>query len=174
MAALMTDLTLSVATIDDAGAIAGLAERVANRLTSDFGKGPWSTFTTEAAVLRAMEQARYLVGKTGAELVAALRLATKKPWAIDAARFTPANRALYLVDMAVAPERQRRGIGRRLLAEAERAARRWPADAIRLDAYDAPAGAGPFYLKCGWQPCGRVVYRGTPLLYFELLLEGDD
>jgi hypothetical protein len=45
-------------------------------------------------------------------------------------------------------------------------------DAIRLDAYDAEAGAGPFYAKCGFEERGRVVYKGDPLIYYELLLRG--
>jgi hypothetical protein len=44
------------------------------------------------------------------------------------------------------------------------------ADAIRLDAYDGAVGAGAFYAKYGFKEVGRVVYRGTPLIYFELLL----
>jgi GNAT superfamily N-acetyltransferase len=121
-------------------------------------------------VLRAIASSKVLVSRDGGELVATLRLATTKPWAIDAAYFTAARRPIYLLDMAVAPQRQRRGFGRQLLAEATAAAKEWPADAIRLDAYDAPAGAGPFYAKCGYAERGRVVYRGTPLVYFELLL----
>ena len=50
-------------------------------------------------------------------------------------------------------------------------ARALPAHAIRLDAYDSPAGAGDFYTKCGFRERGRVVYRGDPLIYYELLLE---
>jgi predicted N-acetyltransferase YhbS len=42
--------------------------------------------------------------------------------------------------MAVKPTVQRQGVGRRLLLEGIAAARKWPADAIRLDAYDADAG----------------------------------
>jgi hypothetical protein len=49
-------------------------------------------------------------------------------------------------------------------------ARAWPSQAIRLDAYDATAGAGRFYLKCGFREVGRVTYRKVPLIYFELLL----
>lgn len=45
-----------------------------------------------------------------------------------------------------------------------------PADAICLDAYDAAAGAGPFYAKCGFREVGRASYRGTPLVYYEMLL----
>ena len=41
---------------------------------------------------------------------------------------------------------------------------------IRLDAYDAPAGAGPFYSRCGFREMGRVIYRKVPLVYFEQLL----
>ena len=51
------------------------------------------------------------------------------------------------------------------------AARAWPADAIRLDAYDAVAGAGSFYDKCGFQERGHVVYKGDPLVYYEFLLD---
>ena len=46
----------------------------------------------------------------------------------------------------------------------------WPADSIRLDAYDADAGAGRFYARCGFLERGRVVYKGDPLVYYELLL----
>ena len=63
-----------------------------------------------------------------------------------------------------------KSVDRALLAEAEAEVRQWPGQAIRLDAYDAPAGAGDFYRKCGFREVGRVVYRGVPLVYFELLL----
>ena len=72
--------------------------------------------------------------------------------------------------MAVDPVSQRQGVGRGLIEEAARVARAWPAEAIRLDAYDAPAGAGAFYRKCGFKDVGSVVYRSVPLLYFELIL----
>jgi len=61
-------------------------------------------------------------------------------------------------------------VGRQLLGRAVTAARRWPAEAIRLDAYDADAGAGGFCRRYGFREVGRVTYRGTPLLYFERLL----
>ena len=111
-----------------------------------------------------------LVLREGGRIAGTLRLATKKPWAIDRAYFVDVKRPLYLTDMAVLPVRQRMGIGRLMLAEATTVARRWPGDAIRLDAYDAPAGAGSFYAKCGFREVGRKSYRGVPLLYFELLL----
>jgi hypothetical protein len=38
------------------------------------------------------------------------------------------------------------------------------------DAYDADAGAGAFYAKCGFLKTGCVVYKGDPLAYYELLL----
>jgi len=39
-----------------------------------------------------------------------------------------------------------------------------------LDAYDGAAGAGRFYAKCGFLEVGRKIYRGVPLVYFELML----
>jgi GNAT superfamily N-acetyltransferase len=97
---------------------------------------------------------------------------TKKPWAIDLRYFTPVQKAMYLHDVNVAPDLQRSGIGRTLVARAGAVARSWPVDAIRLDAYDGPSGGGPFYKKCGFTEVGRAVYRGVPLVYFEFVFPG--
>ena len=43
-------------------------------------------------------------------------------------------------------------------------------DAIRLDAFDCAAGAGEFYRKCGFTEAARVVYKGVPLIDFEMVL----
>ena len=117
-----------------------------------------------------MRHSRVFLATQSAVIVATFRLATKKPWAIDTSYFTKCERPLYLLGMAVAPARQHQGIGRRCLEEAERIARAWPADAIRLDAYDAEAGGGPFDQRCGYTERGRASYRNTPLIYYELLL----
>lgn len=42
------------------------------------------------------------------------------------------------------------------------AARVAGADAVRLDAYAHAAGAGEFYLRCGFRARGHTDYRGTP------------
>jgi hypothetical protein len=39
-----------------------------------------------------------------------------------------------------------------------------------LDSYDADAGAGEFYARCGFTERGRVVYKGDPLIYYQRLL----
>jgi predicted N-acetyltransferase YhbS len=158
-----------LATAADAAAIAAVRIAAADRLTRDFGEGHWSAHTNEAAVLRDLKASRVLVARDGRRIVGTLTLQTKRPWAIDAAYFTPCKKALYLINMAVTPARQRTGVGRGLLQEAVVVARAFPADAIRLDAYDADAGAGEFYRKCGFASAGGKSYRGVPLLYFELI-----
>lgn len=163
-------MTFSEATPADASAIAALRSAVAADLTARFGKGHWSSEPTERGVPHSMKHARVVIGRTRTRLVTVARLATKKPWAIDVGYFTACARPLYLTDMAVAPDRQGRGVGRQCMEAATRVAREWLVDAIRLDAYDAPAGAGGFYAKCGFAPRGRVVYRGVPLVYYELML----
>jgi GNAT superfamily N-acetyltransferase len=163
-------LSFSVASDADAAAIAAIRTAAAEELTARFGHGHWSSSVTEQGVLQSMKHAKIVVGRAGPRIVTFARLATKKPWAIDADYFTPCTRPLYLTDMTVAPQRQRQGAGRQCLDAAVRVAREWPSDAIRLDAYDHAAGAGPFYAKCGFTERGRVRYRGTPLVYFELVL----
>jgi GNAT superfamily N-acetyltransferase len=117
-----------------------------------------------------MRTSRIFVARLGTEIVGTLRLAAKKPWAIDISYFSACRRPLYLLAMAIAPTRQRQGIGRLCLQEALGVAKAWPADAVRLDAYDAEAGGGGFYARCGWNERGHVSYRGAPLIYYEFVL----
>jgi GNAT superfamily N-acetyltransferase len=161
-------VTVHHATADDVAALAALRTAVANHLTRQFGKGHWSAPVSERGAALALRHAKVLLLRDGGVLAGTVRLANKKPWAIDKTYFTDVPHAIYLTDMAVDPSRQRTGLGRRLVDEAMVMAREWPADAIRLDAYDAPAGAGPFYEKCGFSEVGRVVYLGVPLIYYEV------
>jgi len=164
-------LTLTDATAEDASAIAEIRSRAADELTKEFGQGHWSAPATEKGVLFSMRYARVLLAKHDGRIVGTLRLANKKPWAIDPEYFTAVKRAIYLTDMAVDPTAQRKGVGRALIDLALVVARDWPANSIRLDAYDAPAGAGAFYAKCGFREVGRIVYRKTPLIYYEKLID---
>jgi GNAT superfamily N-acetyltransferase len=155
------------ASVADVPRITAIYNAAAGALTARYGEGPWSSLTTERSTELAMRHAIMRVGRSGTRIITVLRLATKKPWAIDVNHFTPAKRVLYLTGMAVDVALQQRGFGRLALDDATATARRWPADAIRLDAFDAAAGAGRFYASCGFAECGKVKYRGTPLVYFE-------
>ncbi len=178
-------LVFAIATNSDAAELAALHRAAAENLTRRFGHGFWSSSPSERGILANMRLPKFSriliarsnlplvrsgepVRREGRRIIGALRLATKKPWAIDTSYFTAAVKPLYLTGMAVHPNLQRKGIGRLLLREAEAHALAWPADAIRLDAFDAAAGAGPFYAKCGYREVARVVYKKDPLVYFEL------
>ncbi len=166
-------LFFALATRVDAAELAALHTAVAQNLTSHFGPGFWSSAPSERGILANMRLPKFsrtLIARSKGRIVGTLRLATKKPWAIDTTYFTPAMEPLYLTGMAVHPELQRKGIGRLLMKQAEEIARAWPADAIRLDAFDAAAGAGPFYAKCGYREVAHVIYKKDPLIYFEQIL----
>jgi GNAT superfamily N-acetyltransferase len=159
------------ATRDDAPVIAALQNAAAGALTARFGAGHWSSLVTERGAALAQRHERVRVGRSGKRILTVVRLANKKPWAIDVSYFTPVKRPVYLTGLAVSVAHQGQGLGRLAMEDACDVARDWPADAIRLDAYDSPAGAGDFYEKCGFTERGHVVYRGDPLVYYELLLE---
>jgi GNAT superfamily N-acetyltransferase len=165
-----TRISLVEATEDDVADLVALRTAVAEKLTADHGPGPWSGVSSDPGVRFDLRNSSLFVARRRGRLIATFRLATKKPWAIDPDYFTAARRALYLLSMAVAPDLQRQDIGRGCVEEMKSIARKWPADVIRLDAYDAAAGAGPFYEKCGFQNRGRASFRGCPLIYFEMLL----
>ena len=159
------------ATANDVAAIAALLNATSGALTARFGEGRWSSITSERSVELSLRHARLRVGLLEKRIVTTLRLATKKPWAIDVAYFAPSKRPLYLTGMAVSVAHQRRGLGRAALEDARAVAAAWPADAIRLDAFDASAGAGPFYERCGYEERARVVYKDDSLIYYELVLD---
>jgi GNAT superfamily N-acetyltransferase len=163
-------LSFRDATPADAPVLAAIQNAAAGALTAFFGEGHWSSLTSERGAVLAQRHARVRVGRSGKRILTVLRLATKKPWAIDVSYFTPVKRPLYLTGMAVSVTHQGLGLGRLALEDARSIAAHWPAEAIRLDAYDAEAGAGSFYARCGFTERGRVAYRGTPLVYYELLL----
>ncbi len=167
---LVVRVKLQIATPDRAAAIAAFRLAVADELTARFGTGPWSSPGTEKGVLLDMHNGVLYVATYRNQVVASLRVCTRKPWAIDPAYFSKCSRPLYLLSMAVRPDLQRQGIGTLCLKQAVEFARKWPADAIRLDAYDHAAGAGEFYRKCGFAERDRVVYRKAPLVYYELML----
>ena len=163
-------MVFELATDADVPALTALHSATAGHLTRTFGEGHWSSSASEAGVRRGVATSRVIVARDEDGIAGTLRLAAKKPWAIDTTYFTPVAKALYLVDMAVRPSLQRSGVGRRLVEQAREIAGAFPAQALRLDAYDAPAGAGGFYARCGFREVGRAEFRGVPLVYYEMLL----
>jgi ribosomal protein S18 acetylase RimI-like enzyme len=135
-------LRFRAATIKDAAELAALHTAVADHLTAAHGKGFWSFRTSEKGALLGLRNSKVFVFTEAGAIVATFRFTMKKPWSIDVSYFTPCEKPLYLVGMAVRPDRQRQGLGRKCLIEAARIAKDWPADAIRLDAFDSSAGAG--------------------------------
>jgi ribosomal protein S18 acetylase RimI-like enzyme len=125
---------VAIAEASDAAGLAELYNAVADGLTREHGRGHWSARTTERGVLWALRISTVFVARERGKIRATFTLATRKPWAIDVARFTPVGRALYLTGLAVDPAAQGRGLGRRMVAAAIEEARKWPADAVRLDA----------------------------------------
>ena len=162
---------LTLATPDEAATVAALRNAVASELTTRHGIGHWTSVSSERGVRGDMKRSSVYVWRENGRALGTLQLATRKPWAIDRRFFTPVRRPLYLLGMAVDPAHQRTGIGRRCIAAAVEICRTWPADALCLDAYDADAGAGDFYRKCGFTEVGRATYRNTPLIYFERLMD---
>ncbi len=164
---LADSLHVVLATPEDARVVAAIRSEAAHALTERFGRGHWSREATERGVAAGFRQSRILLAFDDDVAVGTLRLSSRKPWAIDRALFTPVSRPLYVTDLAVRPAHQRHGVGRALLAEAMQLAAAYPAQALWLDAFDAPAGAAGFYTSCGFRECGRGRYRDTPLVYFE-------
>jgi ribosomal protein S18 acetylase RimI-like enzyme len=165
------NVSILLATSDDAAAIAEVISEAAHDLTDKHGHGHWSAIASQKGVLNGMSKAKVLVAKTGNKVVGTLRLTPSRPWVIDPAYFTPVPRPVYLVDMAVRPGYQRIGVGRSLIEQAKVMAAALTGDSIRLDAYEGVAGAGGFYEKCGFSEMGHILYKTVPHIYFEWLID---
>lgn len=162
-------IAIEPATLADAPVIAELRLGAARDLTARFGTGTWSfAAESEFGVRNDITYSVVLVARDGDLVVGSLKLTTRSPYLREISGFTPVERPIYLTAMAVAPGRQREGIGRRLLGQARPAAAHLRGQAIRLDSYDSRSGAGGFYRKCGFREVERGEYNGTPLVWFEM------
>ena len=166
----MALVALQLAKEREAGAIAELLSAAADTLTMQYGTGHWSKHSSDRGVRWLMRIGKVYVMRERDRIIATLTLTPRKPWAIEIDCFTDVTKAVYMLSMAVAPDRQGHGVGRTCVELAVELSRKWPANALRLDAYDATAGAGGFYEKCGFSSVGRITYRSVPLIYFERMV----
>ena len=166
----MSTLSFRLATDADIQALLELRLAIDADQAARFGDNRYATTISEKSVARSLKSSRILVATRRGQLVGLVSMGKKKPWAVDLKYFTPACKAVYLYNVDVFPELQRSGIGRELIDCVKAMAKEWPVDAIRLDAYDGAAGAGPFYEKCGFKKLGHKVYRSVPLVYYEFVL----
>jgi GNAT superfamily N-acetyltransferase len=162
-------LKVSIASANDAPALVALRAAVARDMTRQFGEGDWSNSASETEVSRQLDASCVLVARRDSEIIGTVRLTRALPWAIDSSAFTPVATALYVLGLAVAPHERGKGVGRFLMDAAKATARSESLEAVWLDAYEHAAGAGPFYLKCGFREVGRTKYRELPLIYYEWL-----
>jgi predicted N-acetyltransferase YhbS len=163
------NITISLANAEDVKALAAMRAAIAQDMTERFGDGAWSTVPSKVTVMKQMRASRVLVARREAKVVGTVRLATARPLAFDSSAFTPVNQALYVLGLAVAPQMRNQGLGRSLMDAAKEAASSSGVDALWLDAYDHPAGAGPFYAKCGFRHVGKTLHNNQPLFYYEWL-----
>jgi hypothetical protein len=61
-----------------------------------FADQRWTTSITEKSVARNLKSPRVVVASRRGWVVGAVRMETKKPWAIDLNYFTPVCKAVYL------------------------------------------------------------------------------
>jgi len=162
------NVTLRVASAEDATDLVALHTAANEDLAARHGIQTGAV--SERGILFSMQRGTAYLARHRGKPIATLRLSKRKPWAIDRKYFAGCARPLFLTSMAVHPKMQGKGIGRACLAQVARFAREWPADAIYLDAFDRPWGAGGFYAKCGYCEVGRGTYRAEPLIYYEMLV----
>jgi GNAT superfamily N-acetyltransferase len=162
-------LKLVLASADDIPELVAMRERVSQNLAEKFGEGFWAGRPTEGGERFLMRIGQVYIARYRGRLIATLALTTRKPWSIDVKNFRSSARPLYLRAMAVEPAKQGKGVGRKCIAEVRRIATETGHDVIRLDAFDCAAGAGEFYRKCGFAEVARVVYKGVPLIDFEMV-----
>src|SRR5580698_4871494 len=153
-------LKLVPASTDDIPELVAMRARVSQNLAKKFGEGFWAGRPTESGERFLMRIGQVYIARHRGKLIATLALTTRKPWSIDVKNFRACAKPLYVRAMAVDAAQQRKSAGRKCLAEARRIAEEMGRDAIRLDAFDCPAGAGEFYRKCGFTEAARVVYKG--------------
>jgi GNAT superfamily N-acetyltransferase len=162
------------ARLSDVPRIHALRRTAADGLIQRFGWGPWggvSFFNTLKRALRQRDGAQaatlFVLEESG-RIAATCTLDPETPGFYRRLGYAqPEDPALYLRSMSVDPALQGRGVGRRMMAEAEDLARRLGLKALRLDAYAHAAGAGGFYAACGYALVTSGVQDGVAFRFYE-------
>jgi GNAT superfamily N-acetyltransferase len=162
------DLELRTLADDEVDAVYPLQVACSAELEAAYGPGHWAW--TPPLEWRRQDSLgkRVFAACIAGEPVGTFTLATRPMPFYDLRLFRePGAPAAYLTWMAVDPRHQRSGVGRWCMRQAEAIAAGWRCRALRLDAYDCPAGAGPFYRRCGYRQAARLQCRGVGLILFE-------
>jgi GNAT superfamily N-acetyltransferase len=163
--------TIEKAAPDDAAAVAAVRMGAARDLTMKHGLGTWSfAMESEDSVRAELFSATVLIVRAEGSVLGTVKLALRSPYLMPISAFTAVENPIWLTAMNVLPRAQGQGIGRALANAARKSALEMGGEAIRLDSYDANAGAGGFWRRCGFREVGRMNYNGTPLIFFEDLL----
>ena len=162
---------LRQAGLDDVKPIRAILAAAAADLTARFGQGHWSTVRTTETLRKYVDDRVVYVVEADGLMVGSLRQTDRKIGFYRQDWFArPDDPAGYLLDMAVHPDHQRRGIGHRSMQLTEHLAGRAGLRSIRLDAYAGSAGAGGFYKACGYALVHTGEFKGVALEYYEKLL----
>jgi predicted N-acetyltransferase YhbS len=150
--------------------LAALHAAVAEDFTSRFGAGFWSSSPSERGIVANMRKPRFsrtLIARSRGHIAGALRLHTKKPWAIDTAYFTAAKQPLYLTGMAVHPKLQRKGVGRLLVERSggPSRARGRPTPFVSMPS-TLLWEPEPSMRRCGFREVARVTYKKGSAVVF--------
>lgn len=155
----------------DATDIRAIQAAAAAALTERHGAGHWSTPRSLGGIRTMAREGLYHLVQSAGVTVATFRLTPRRIGFYHLEWFAePGAPAGYLLDLAVHPAWQGRGIGRFAMAQAEALCRAGGMTALRLDAYRGPAGAGPFYVKCGCRLVHCGAFRSVSLDYYEKVL----
>ena len=93
---------LTTVTLAELPALVALHNMVSADLTSRFGQGPWSGQVTERGILFGMRTSVIYIARSSQQIIATLRLSTRKPSSINKKFFSPTSqKPLYLTGMAV-------------------------------------------------------------------------
>lgn len=164
------EITFRMANKSDARAVRAVRLAAAEDLVQRFGPGHWSTVSALPTVKRQADAGLVLIAESNAIVGTGTISSQKIPFYRKEWFRWPEDAAMYLTNMAVHPDHQRNGTGSQIMREIERRAVAEGLLAVRFDAYDAAAGAGRFYEKCGYRCVHRGDVNGVALEYFEKVL----
>lgn len=150
--------TLRRATADDVAGIAGLTDAAYSKYIAEIGRKPQPMTTDYAPMVRdhpvwVLEIEQQLAG-------------------VLVLQHEAENMLIYSV--AIAPEYQKRGLGRLLLAHAEQQARQAGYDVVRLYTNGKMEANIALYSRLGYRETGRETYPGGTVVHMTKQLTADE
>ncbi|MDD6050761.1 MAG: GNAT family N-acetyltransferase [Clostridiales bacterium] len=160
-------MMLMKATAADFSAVCVLYRTICDQMAADDSpQWVWGVYPSDDILQESLAAGTLYVAREGETLLAAVTVDTCFEPEYEGVNWLFGTRPGAFHRLAIAPDQQGRGLGRKLLNDVMALLRDLGCDALRIDTYATNLHAQRLYESCGMRKAGEVIFAHRPLPFY--------